>query len=100
MAQLIVVAQVAFAVEFTHTTSRGAIGLAMINIIGFNTSLSRLINSWTNLETSLGAAARLRDFLRDTPKEDKDYSGDLPSQPKDWPSLGGIELDNVTAKYQ
>ncbi|OBT93873.2 hypothetical protein VE01_08497 [Pseudogymnoascus verrucosus] len=91
---------VAFAVEFTHTTSRGAIGLAMINIIGFNTSLSRLINSWTNLETSLGAAARLRDFLRDTPKEDKDYSGDLPSQPKDWPSLGGIELDNVTAKYQ
>ncbi|KAF8849622.1 putative multidrug resistance protein MDR [Acephala macrosclerotiorum] len=91
---------VAFAVEFTHTTSRGAIGLAMINIIGFNTSLSRLINSWTNLETSLGAAARLRDFLRDTPKEDKDYSGDLPSLPKDWPSLGDIELGNVSAKYQ
>ena len=90
--------QVAFAVEFTHTTSRGAIGLSMVNIIGFNNSLSRLINSWTNMETSLGACARLRDFIRDTPEED--YSEDLPAPPKDWPSIGAIEMDSVTATYQ
>lgn len=65
---------------------------------GLNNSLSKLINSWTNLETALGAAARLRDFLRDTPK--KDYSEYLPAPPRDWPSMGAIELDAVTATYQ
>lgn len=70
----------------------------MINIIGFNNSLSRLINSWTNLETSLGAAARLRDFLRDTPKED--HVEDLPNPPENWPLTGSIELENITATYQ
>jgi ATP-binding cassette subfamily C (CFTR/MRP) protein 1 len=93
-----VFAQVAFAVEFTHTTSRRAIELAMINIIGFNTSLSRLVNSWINLDTSLGAAARLRDFVRDTQK--KDRSEDLTAPPADWPLIGEVELQNVTAKYQ
>jgi ATP-binding cassette subfamily C (CFTR/MRP) protein 1 len=95
---LIFYPQVAFAVEFTGTTSRGAIGLSMINIIGFNNSLSRLISSWTSLETSLGAAARLRDFLRDTPKEDNFEN--LPPPPTDWPSAGAVELKGVTATYQ
>lgn len=70
----------------------------MINIIGFNNSLSRMINSWTNIETSLGAVARLRDFVRDTPKEDS--SPDLPDPPSDWPRSGAIELKSVTATYQ
>ncbi|KAE9377881.1 putative ABC multidrug transporter [Stipitochalara longipes BDJ] len=93
----IAIVLVAFAVEFTDTTSRGAIGLSMINIIGFNNSFSRLISSWTSLETSLGAAARLRDFLRDTPKEDTFEKLSPPLS--DWPSAGAVELKDVTATY-
>ncbi len=55
----IAVILVASAVGFTSTTTRGAIGLAMINLIGFNNRLSRLISSWTNMGTSLGAITRL-----------------------------------------
>ncbi|KAK1991372.1 putative multidrug resistance protein MDR [Colletotrichum falcatum] len=48
----IAVILVAFAVDFPHTTSQGAIGVAMINIIMFNTELTELVNNWTELEAS------------------------------------------------
>ena len=89
---------VAFAVEMRSTTSSGAIGLAMINILGFNQSLSQLINSWTTLETSLGAIARLRNFVDETPSEDQE--GESRTPPADWPSRGLVEIKDVTVSYQ
>lgn len=93
---------VAFAVEWTGTSSRGAIGLALLNLLGFNSSLSMLINSWTTLETSLGAIARLKDFVRDTPcevdvaAETVDNQLDL----KNWPTAGEIIVQNLSASYR
>lgn len=55
----IAVVVVTFGLEFHATSGGGAIGLAMLSVLGFNQSLSMLINSWTTLETSLGAIARL-----------------------------------------
>ncbi|KAF2995600.1 hypothetical protein E8E14_000809 [Neopestalotiopsis sp. 37M] len=92
----IAVVLVSFAVEFTSTTSRGAIGLAMVTLIGLNTSLSRVIDSWTSMETSLGAIARLRDFIQDTPQEDS--SAQSPP-PKSWPSNGAIAIHGLTSTY-
>ncbi|KAL3417375.1 ABC multidrug transporter, partial [Phlyctema vagabunda] len=89
---------VAFAVEFRHTTSQGAIGVALINILSLNTELSELVNNWADLETSLGAIARLRSFLQDTPKEDGPER-DQPV-PETWPSKGLIELRDVSAAYR
>lgn len=91
---------VALAVKMTGTTSGGAIGLAMVNLIGLNTSLSRVINAWTNLETSLGAIARLRDFTRDTPREDDANVQHPPPLPQGWPLSGGVEINNVNATYK
>ncbi|KAK0391974.1 hypothetical protein NLU13_1472 [Sarocladium strictum] len=91
---------VTFAVKITHTTSSGAIGLSMVSLMGLNSSLSRLISSWTNLETSLGAIARLRDFVRDTPHEDDASAQNLPSPPQGWPTSGAIHLNGVDARYK
>ncbi|KAK2756862.1 ABC multidrug transporter [Colletotrichum kahawae] len=77
---------VAFAVKLTNTTSGGAIGLSPC--------------SWTNLETSLGAIARLRDFVRDTPQEDGVNAQNLPSVPQGWPSSGAITFKNIDARYK
>jgi len=85
-------------VQFTDTATGGSIGLAMINIIGFNISLSRLITSWTGLETSLGAAARLRDFLQVTPQEDQTHETARP--PLTWPSEGSMIVQDLTATYR
>ncbi|GKT42621.1 ABC transporter atnG [Colletotrichum spaethianum] len=88
---------VAFALYFSHTTTKGAIGLAMVNIINFNQTLGEFIEMWTMLETSLGAIARLKYFMEYTPREDRACETDEP--PAGWPASGKIELDNVTAAY-
>ncbi|KAH8707201.1 ABC transporter ecdL [Beauveria bassiana] len=75
----------------------GAIGLALINVISFNFTLSSVIVLWTQLETSLGAIARLKWFNRYTPNENKPEEIEMPAA--DWPSQGQIELDNVVAAY-
>ncbi|KAM0739546.1 hypothetical protein ACQRIT_007283 [Beauveria bassiana] len=75
----------------------GAIGLAFINVISFNFTLSSVIVVWTQLETSLGAIARLKWFNRYTPNENKPEETEMPDA--DWPSQGQIELDNVVAAY-
>ncbi|KAF4779309.1 hypothetical protein HER10_EVM0002693 [Colletotrichum scovillei] len=88
---------VAFALYFTNATTMGAIGLAMVNIINFNQTLSDFIEMWTMLETSLGAIARLKYFVRYTPREDRD--GEADEMPPAWPGSGKIEIENVTAAY-
>jgi ATP-binding cassette, subfamily C (CFTR/MRP), member 1 len=63
---------VALALRVVGATSQGAIGLAMVNLISFNVTLRYVIDSWTNLETSLGAIARLKWFMNSTPDENKE----------------------------
>lgn len=89
---------VGFALGFSNTATQGSMGLAMLNVMEFNTSLSMLINSWTSLETSLGAIARLKSFLADTQAEELEDEDERP--PDDWPHAGSIELKGVTAKYK
>ena len=94
----IAIVLVTFAVKFRNTTTQGAIGVAMISILALNTELSELVNNWADLETSLGAIARLRSFLKDTPKEDEPSRDGLTSE--NWPSTGLIELKSVSAAYR
>ncbi|ROW08715.1 hypothetical protein VPNG_06410 [Cytospora leucostoma] len=91
---------VALAVKVTHTTSSGAIGLSMVSLISLNTALSRIITAWTNLETSLGAISRLRDFVRDTPQEEDADAKYLPAVPQGWPAAGEIEFSHLDATYK
>ncbi|KAH8804690.1 ABC transporter-like protein [Xylogone sp. PMI_703] len=93
----IAVVLVSFAINLRSTTSSGALGLAMINLLGFNQSLSMLINSWTNLETSLGAINRLKDFVEATPDENRPT--EMQGAPDNWPAYGEIEFRNISASY-
>ncbi|KAH6647202.1 P-loop containing nucleoside triphosphate hydrolase protein [Truncatella angustata] len=93
----IATALVAVAVLTRDSTSKAAIGLALLNIISFNNTLSFLINSWTNLETSLGAVARLRTFLLQIPEEG--FIAERQDPPADWPTMGDIRFNNVTSSY-
>ncbi|KAI8249166.1 ABC transporter atnG [Colletotrichum sp. SAR 10_77] len=88
---------VAFALHFNNTTTKGAIGLAMVNIISFNRTLAEFIEMWTMLETSLGAITRLKYFIEHTPREDRECEKDKP--PSSWPENGKIEIGSVTAAY-
>lgn len=91
---------VSLALGVSGSATQGSIGLAMLNVMQFNQSLSMLINSWTGLETSLGAIARLKSFLADTQSEgSSSTSQENQAPPADWPQRGHIKIDHLTARY-
>jgi len=55
--------------ELRSSTRKGAIGVALVNVLSFNQTLVLFIASWMKPETSLGAIARLKAFERDTASE-------------------------------
>ncbi|KJZ73968.1 hypothetical protein HIM_06636 [Hirsutella minnesotensis 3608] len=94
----VAVVLVAFALNFAQTTSKSAIGLALVHVIGFSENLSDLIEAWMEVETSLGALSRLRRFLEKTSPK-KDSGANAYKLPEQWPQRGAIRLDSVTARY-
>ncbi|GAB1316363.1 hypothetical protein MFIFM68171_06573 [Madurella fahalii] len=84
------------AVTFRSSQSLGFLGLALVNLISLSTSFKYLITFWANLETSIGAVARIRRFNHDVEPEEKHA---LPSPHLNWPDRGGIELQHVSATY-
>jgi ABC-type multidrug transport system fused ATPase/permease subunit len=97
MVTALAVIVMALAVNLKSTTTAGLLGLALNNILGFNDSISTLVTSWTSLETSLGAIARVKTFAETTPSEDK--PGDVCEPPSEWPARGSIEINCVSATY-
>lgn len=88
---------VSLALRVSGASSQGSIALALVNLVAFNITLTVMIEQWTQLETSLGAIARLKAFAKETPDENKPNETEVP--PVDWPSNGKIEVENVVASY-
>lgn len=97
MVAAVAVIVMTLAVQLRSTTSAGLLGIALNNVLGFNKSLSTLVMSWTQLETSLGAIARTKTFTETTTSEKK--PGENFEVPEDWPSNGEIKFNNVSATY-
>lgn len=86
------------AVALRGQLNGGKVGVALNIILVVNTTLLRLIESWTNVEVSLGAIARLQALELTTPSEvDKNAIFDAP---RGWPIHGRVEFRKVTAAYQ
>lgn len=85
------------AVGIRNKTTVGAIGVAFLNLTTLGETLTTLINSWTSLEVSLGAIARIEAFERSTPLEPEvDSPVDVPSS---WPASGMVKFDDVWSSY-
>jgi ABC-type multidrug transport system fused ATPase/permease subunit len=88
----------AAAVVLRGQVSGGQVGVALNLMLVANTTLLRLIESWTNLEVSLGAVARLKDLETTTRSE---VDADAVFEPASgWPPRGQVEFKRVTAAYQ
>ena len=88
---------VALIVNLTEKTNAGFVGVALVTIMNFNMSLTNLIKYWTMLETSMGAIARIKCFVRDVQAEIE------PATPATldacWPDQGRIEISELTVSY-
>ncbi|KAI1809574.1 putative ABC transporter [Poronia punctata] len=97
LAAAIATSVVALAVMFRDSVDGGQVGIALNIMLVANTTLLKLVESYTTLENSIGAVSRLRGLEILTPEEGGDEGeGDIP---EDWPSRGEIKIDNVTAGY-
>ena len=83
------------AVALRESFSSGSVGVALVQIVGFGEVLSRLITSWTGLESSIGAVARVKRFIEETGAE---RTGD--SVAETWPHTGEIRFEQVVASYK
>ncbi|RDW69977.1 hypothetical protein BP5796_08374 [Coleophoma crateriformis] len=89
---------VGIAVALKGQASAGSVGLALLNILSLNASLAYTITTWTGLETSLGAIARLKNLENDTPREDR---RDVVADAKPgWPLTGDLAFENVNVSYK
>ncbi|KXG47709.1 ABC transporter, transmembrane domain, type 1 [Penicillium griseofulvum] len=88
---------VALAVFVTKQSTSGAVGVALVNLLSFNSTLTLLITNWTQLETSLGALARLKRFAND-PQLQPIARREI-ACPEGWPSQGRIVFRRVSASY-
>lgn len=89
---------VALATQLRHTTSDSVFAVALTNIIGLGETIAGLIQSWTDLETSLGSVARVKRIADANLRED---CGRLhESAPDDWPQVGSLVLQDVSASYR
>ncbi|GMF67836.1 unnamed protein product [Aspergillus oryzae] len=82
-----------FAVTLSDITSPGALGVAMINLLNFNQDLASLIDSWTRMETSLGAISRLRDLENNTPQPIHNKHSNQ------WSFQRSLDFKQVSASY-
>ncbi|KAK3903084.1 ABC transporter type 1, transmembrane domain-containing protein [Staphylotrichum tortipilum] len=96
IAAAVAVGIIAAAVALRGRVSGGQVGVALNIMLVANTTLLRLVESWTTLEVSLGAVARLKALESTTPSEADKNAGFEP--PWGWPQ-GRIELKRVTAAY-
>ncbi|GAM42663.1 ABC transporter [Talaromyces pinophilus] len=81
-----------------NTADAASMGVALTNVMTFSQVLMNLVTSWTQMETSLAAIARIKSFAEETKLEKT--TSKFTQLPPGWPSVGHIEIKNLTAKYQ
>ncbi|OJJ73699.1 hypothetical protein ASPBRDRAFT_41400 [Aspergillus brasiliensis CBS 101740] len=95
---VIVVATVVF---LRDRFNAGDVGVALVMVMTFSSTLMQLIKYWTMTETSIGAVARVKDFVAATEPEDNmdEVASSRPEIPSSWPARGAIELSGVVASH-
>ena len=89
---------VAIAVFLRGTISGAQVGIALNIMLVANTTLLKLVESWTGLETSLGPINRSNTLEASITSES--LEGLHLEHAENWPSKGDIQFKDVTASYQ
>ena len=88
---------VCLAVSIPSTSSASSLGLALLNVLGFNGQLSAFVVAWTTIETSASAVSRCQNFEQTTPDERLPLETVEPDQ--NWPEEGRIVIQDLRATY-
>ncbi|KAB5513252.1 ABC transporter-like protein [Coniochaeta sp. 2T2.1] len=89
---------IVIAVVLRGQVSGAQIGVALNIMLVVNSTLLKLVQSWTTIEISLGAVARLKTLESSVPPEEDKAKEDYEPTCY-WPSEGRIVFKSVTAAY-
>ncbi|KAK2600278.1 hypothetical protein QQS21_004997 [Conoideocrella luteorostrata] len=91
-----VIAAVLVAVIVTRKEkfSAGNAGVSLVMIMIFNSILTKMIKTWTMMESSIGAVARVKSFGADTESEETGSSKAQVAQ--DWLTQGNVEFKDCS----
>ncbi|XP_044268136.1 probable multidrug resistance-associated protein lethal(2)03659 isoform X2 [Tribolium madens] len=73
----------------------GNVGLAITQSIALTGMLQRGIRQWSDLQNQMTSVERIFEYTQVPPEPDQGKK--IP--PKDWPSAGNIDFDDVSMKY-
>ena len=89
---------VGIAVALRSRVDPGLLGLSLIVMTNLGHTIADFVQYWTQLETSLGAIARIKSFEENTPSEllptEKTEPGDA------WPLQGALTFNQVSLSYR
>ncbi|KAF2012008.1 multidrug resistance-like protein [Aaosphaeria arxii CBS 175.79] len=88
---------VGISVKMRNTVSVGFTGVSLTQIISFTYNLKLSIMFYTQMETSIGAVARIKNFESETADENLATEDSQP--PPEWPARGNVEVKNLTVSY-
>jgi hypothetical protein len=92
----VAVSVISVSVVFRGTMTGGQLGVALNMILLVNTTLLSLVTLYTNLEISLGAIARLKETIQETPQESGPEEKDTI---QGWPSAGAVNVQGLEVSY-
>lgn len=94
LVMLLAVILVAVVTALKDRFSAGEIGVALNLIISISQNLNTAIEAWTEMEISLGAVARVQEFMKETPAESS------AGIEEGWLTRADIRFDNVSTGYR
>ncbi|TID01979.1 Multidrug resistance-associated protein 1 [Colletotrichum higginsianum] len=94
---VVILATVVVALATQLRTSSGFTGASLVTLMTFGDTLTTIVQSYTVLETSIGAVARLKTFSDTVTPETGPEENIIPKE--SWPENGAIEIKAVSASY-
>lgn len=97
---IVAVAVTCLSTQLMSSSRAGLVGAGFVSLMTFGELACATVRSWVQLETSLGAVKRLKDFEVLANEHNNDESNDEElDPPADWPSTGSIHIAGATASY-
>jgi ATP-binding cassette, subfamily C (CFTR/MRP), member 1 len=96
MASALTVMLTTLALLIPQSSDPGSLGVGLTTTFLIAGSLQSMVNTWADVETSLGSIARTRSYERETPNEN---TGDTMEPASTWPD-GELHVTSLIVTYQ
>ncbi|KAL3421008.1 hypothetical protein PVAG01_07453 [Phlyctema vagabunda] len=95
----IAVVIVGVAVATRSKVGGAQIGVALLNLVSLGDTMKSLVKYWTQMETSIAAVSRIRNFIDVTPQELQPPAGAVIEKPRRSSDGTSIVLKDLSASY-